>query len=103
MDGYSEETNDNVSSSLLLAAGGVATGGSNLLYDNSSNWTWVLEEDYLKNSPAVQVHIYVLYAVIFIVGLLGNVLVVFVVAQNRAMQTVTNCFIANLALSDILL
>lgn len=99
--------NNNVSSSLLLTAGGVATAVNSavVLYENnsSSNWTWVLEEDYLKNSPAVQVHIYVLYAVIFVVGLLGNVLVVFVVAQNRAMQTVTNCFIANLALSDILL
>ena len=57
----------------------------------------------LMNHPVVQVHIYALYAIIFVVGLLGNVLVVFVVAQNRAMQTVTNCFIANLALSDILL
>lgn len=95
-----DEENDTVSGSLLLT--------NNLVYDNNNtnvnNWTWLLlEEDYLKSSPAVQVHIYILYAVIFVVGLLGNVLVVFVVAQNRAMQTVTNCFIANLALSDILL
>ena len=93
---------NNASSSFLLTASGVATAFNNNLYDNFTNWT-LAEEDYLKSSPAVQVHIYILYVVIFVVGLLGNVLVVFVVAQNRAMQTVTNCFIANLALSDILL
>ena len=82
-----------------ITTSGLATAvNSNL--NITINWT---EEDYLKNSPAVQVLIYILYVVIFVVGLLGNFLVVFVVAQNRAMQTVTNCFIANLALSDILL
>ena len=89
--------------SFLLTASGVATAFNNNLHDNNvTNWTWV-KEDYLKNSPAAQVIIYILYVAIFVVGLLGNALVVFVVAQNRAMKTVTNCFIANLALSDILL
>ena len=89
--------------SFLLTACGVATAFNNNLHENNvTNWTWV-KEDYLKNSPAAQVIIYILYVAIFVVGLLGNALVVFVVAQNRAMQTVTNCFIANLALSDILL
>ncbi|CAH1638867.1 unnamed protein product [Spodoptera littoralis] len=45
----------------------------------------------------------VIYTVIFVLGLLGNILVCFVVARNKAMQTVTNLFISNLALSDILL
>ena len=81
-----------------MTASVVATALNNNL--NITNWT---EEDYLKSSPMVQVLIYILYVVVFVVGLLGNALVVFVVAQNRTMQTVTNCFIANLALSDILL
>lgn len=107
-----EDDGANVSStSLLLTTGGAGAAGLNnnpgnyLESSNGSNWSnWTGEsEDYLKNSPAVQVHIYILYAVIFTVGLVGNVLVVFVVAQNKAMQTVTNCYIANLALSDILL
>ncbi len=105
-----EDDGANVSStSLLLTTGGAGAAGlnnnPNYMESNGSNWTnWTGEsEDYLKSSPAVQVHIYILYAVIFTVGLVGNVLVVFVVAQNKAMQTVTNCYIANLALSDILL
>ncbi|XP_068618458.1 prolactin-releasing peptide receptor-like [Battus philenor] len=45
----------------------------------------------------------VVYTIIFVLGLLGNLLVCFVVIRNKAMQTVTNLFITNLALSDILL
>lgn len=51
----------------------------------------------------VQVAFSLLYCIIFILGVFGNVLVCFVVFRNRAMQTVTNLFITNLALSDILL
>ncbi|CAG9087494.1 hypothetical protein JYU34_021386 [Plutella xylostella] len=45
----------------------------------------------------------VIYTIIFVLGIVGNVLVCYVVIRNRAMQTVTNLFITNLALSDILL
>ncbi|XP_045483923.1 prolactin-releasing peptide receptor-like [Pieris rapae] len=51
----------------------------------------------------VQTVFCIIYTIIFVLGLLGNVLVCFVVIRNRAMQTVTNLFITNLALSDILL
>ena len=59
--------------------------------------------DLVHLHPAVQVTFYLIYGSIFTVGVCGNVLVCFVVCTNRAMQTVTNLFIANLALSDILL
>ena len=44
-----------------------------------------------------------LYGFIFLVGNSGNCLVVFVVLRNKQMQTITNIFITNLALSDILM
>ncbi|ESO90981.1 hypothetical protein LOTGIDRAFT_73358, partial [Lottia gigantea] len=44
-----------------------------------------------------------LYSVIFLLGLSGNALVVFVVLRNKAMQTITNIFITNLAISDVLM
>ncbi|XP_052127051.1 prolactin-releasing peptide receptor-like [Frankliniella occidentalis] len=53
--------------------------------------------------PAVQAFFCLLYTTIFVLGVFGNVLVCYVVGRNRAMQTVTNFFITNLALSDILL
>ena len=44
-----------------------------------------------------------LYGVVFVVGIVGNSLVIYVVARHRPMQTVTNVFIANLAVSDVIM
>lgn len=44
-----------------------------------------------------------LYCVIFVVGVTGNGVVVYVIVGNRSMQTPTNIFINNLALSDIMM
>lgn len=55
------------------------------------------------NHPGVQAIFYFVYSTIFVLGIFGNVLVCFVVGRNKAMQTVTNFFITNLALADILL
>ncbi|XP_023019356.1 prolactin-releasing peptide receptor-like [Leptinotarsa decemlineata] len=55
------------------------------------------------NENIVQVAFFMVYTTIFVLGIFGNVLVCYVVFRNRAMQTVTNLFITNLALSDILL
>ena len=43
-----------------------------------------------------------LYAVVFVVGLIGNFLVCYVVWRNKSMQTVTNYFIVNLSVADLL-
>lgn len=51
----------------------------------------------------VQALFCIVYTIIFVLGIFGNLLVCFVVIRNRAMQTVTNLFITNLALADILL
>lgn len=52
---------------------------------------------------AIQAAFCTVYTIIFVVGIFGNALVCYAVIRNRAMQTVTNLFITNLALSDILL
>ena len=61
-----------------------------------------IKNDVTSNS-LVNLVFYIFYANIFAFGVFGNVLVCFVVARNRQMQTVTNLFITNLALSDVLL
>ena len=40
---------------------------------------------------------------IFLVGFLGNLLVIFVIWRTRSMHTTTNCYLASLAVADILL
>lgn len=42
------------------------------------------------------------YALIFLLCMVGNALVCFIVLKNRHMRTVTNMFILNLAVSDLL-
>jgi len=44
-----------------------------------------------------------LYVIIFVLGVAGNSLVVYIVAARRTMQSITNIFIANLAVSDIIM
>ncbi|CAH2075319.1 unnamed protein product, partial [Iphiclides podalirius] len=45
----------------------------------------------------------VLYGSISVLAVVGNFLVMWVVATSRRMQSVTNCYIANLALADIVI
>ncbi|XP_022255927.1 prolactin-releasing peptide receptor-like [Limulus polyphemus] len=78
--------------------------GNNSLFENYSNLFQTTPfHDYVTSIPSVQVFFYCLYVIIFVTGICGNVLVCYVVFRNKSMQTVTNIFITNLALSDILL
>lgn len=44
-----------------------------------------------------------LYAIIFVLAVAGNALVIATLAHDRRMRTVTNLFLLNLAVSDLLL
>ncbi|XP_055381731.1 neuropeptide Y receptor type 2-like [Condylostylus longicornis] len=57
----------------------------------------------LMDNTAIQIIFGSLYTSIFILGIFGNFLVCYVVFSNKSMLTVTNLFISNLALSDIML
>lgn len=43
------------------------------------------------------------YSIIFLFAIIGNLLVISTLIQNRRMRTITNLFLLNLAVSDILL
>lgn len=44
-----------------------------------------------------------LYGSISVLAVVGNFLVMWIVATSRRMQSVTNCYISNLALADIVI
>lgn len=44
-----------------------------------------------------------LYSLIFILSVVGNLLVIITLIQNKRMRTVTNVFLLNLSVSDLLL
>uniref|UniRef100_A0A493TK48 Neuropeptide FF receptor 1 n=1 Tax=Anas platyrhynchos platyrhynchos TaxID=8840 RepID=A0A493TK48_ANAPP len=56
---------------------------------------------YQHSSPVAAVFI-LAYTFIFLMCMIGNILVCFIVVKNRQMRTVTNMFILNLAISDLL-
>ncbi len=58
-------------------------------------------EDYVKPSTFEWI-IVVMYGMVFVMGVGGNFLVCFAVWRNIHMRTVTNLFIVNLALADIM-
>ncbi|XP_034963926.1 neuropeptide Y receptor type 2-like [Zootoca vivipara] len=52
--------------------------------------------------PGVQIILIAAYSLIILLGFFGNSLVVYMIVRYRTMRTVTNFFIANLALADLM-
>ncbi|XP_029466547.1 neuropeptide FF receptor 1 [Rhinatrema bivittatum] len=57
---------------------------------------------YYQHSTPVAAMFILAYIFIFLMCMVGNMLVCFIVLKNRQMRTVTNMFILNLAISDLL-
>ena len=76
---------------------------ANLMCDQAVEmlgWMIAAELDVLSNR-AVAAVVVALYVVVIIVGTLGSLLVFVSVVSTRQMWTATNVFIANLALTDL--
>ncbi|KAM7347911.1 uncharacterized protein ACRADG_007392 [Cochliomyia hominivorax] len=56
-----------------------------------------------KNSTEIPIWLIPCYSIILIFAIVGNLLVASTLFQNRRMRTITNVFLANLAISDMLL
>lgn len=56
-----------------------------------------------RDPMSIVLPITILYAIIFIAGLLGNVITCIVISRNKCMHTATNYYLFNLAVSDLLL
>ncbi|OXB63852.1 hypothetical protein ASZ78_004147 [Callipepla squamata] len=86
-----------------LEPSGDASNGS---WANASE-SYLLKENYTflayyQHSSPVAVMFILAYTFIFLMCMIGNILVCFIVVKNRQMRTVTNMFILNLAISDLL-
>ena len=57
----------------------------------------------VMGDPSLRAIFITMYCIIFVLGISGNSLVVYVVLRNPAMQTITNVFITNLAAADIMM
>lgn len=61
------------------------------------------ENDIPLGSRVFQTVVYLMYTVVFIVALVGNGLVCYVVTFSTQMHSVTNLFIMNMAVGDLLM
>lgn len=82
-------------------------GPSNGTWWPNSSASHLLRENYTflayyQHSSPVALMFILAYTFIFLMCVIGNVLVCFVVVKNRQMRTVTNMFLLNLAISDLL-
>lgn len=56
-----------------------------------------------RDALYVVIPVTIIYAIIFLTGLVGNVSTCVVIARNRSMHTATNYYLFSLAISDLLL
>ncbi|XP_027024538.1 neuropeptide FF receptor 1 like 2 [Tachysurus fulvidraco] len=69
---------------------------------NTTNLTSMTYYPYYQHSLPVAASLTIAYLFIFLLCMVGNGLVCLIVLENRRMRTVTNLFIFNLAVSDLL-
>ncbi|XP_026130854.1 delta-type opioid receptor-like [Carassius auratus] len=69
------------------------------IYNYSLNESWTNEQETM--SPIIPI-ITAVYSVVFVVGLVGNCLVMYVIIRYTKMKTATNIYIFNLAVADAL-
>lgn len=74
----------------------------NTSLDGAVNFTNVTLSPYYQHSLYVAASYILAYFFIFLLCMVGNILVCLIVLENRHMRTVTNLFIFNLAISDLL-
>lgn len=80
-----------------------------IIYDNativSENLSSQNEHHNQQQQPWITMasRVIPLYSLIFLLAVIGNSLVIMTLVQNKRMRTVTNLFLLNLAVSDLLL
>lgn len=76
---------------------------SNLTLGNLTNITYdVYDASAIPDNAPDGRLVVAIFGLIFLVGIPGNTLVVYVVSKNGAMKTVTNLYLVNLAIADLL-
>ncbi|XP_012689795.2 neuropeptide Y receptor Y7 [Clupea harengus] len=76
--------------------------GEFFLMNNSLNLLRPTFSDDITKHLIVQITLIAAYSLIIILGLVGNTLVIYMIILYKNMRTVTNYFIANLALADLM-
>lgn len=91
-------------SSYFIDVNSVADGKNDSFYTSTTesghNISDVFADCPPTHMPMANIFFMILYAIVCIIGLMGNTLVIYVVLRFSNMQTVTNMYILNLAIAD---
>lgn len=84
-----------------MLAGETSTESSILTFQIKS-WLDIFDMRYLRHNITWTILLAIVYVAVLVVGVVGNSMVISVVILRPVMRTVTNIFILNLAVADIL-
>jgi hypothetical protein len=84
----------------LTAAAGFDKSGQHQHGGGGLPWVPTEMEPESVGFVVIKVFLSVLYTIVFVLGIAGNSLVIYVVCRFSKMQTVTNLYILNLAVAD---
>lgn len=79
---------------------------SDMNLQNESNNLTPFPSDDVRFEPepmAILILVTICYSLIFVAGILGNVITCLVIYRNKSMHTATNYYLFNLAVSDLIL
>ena len=90
-------------SEAIITTPTTTTATSEIFNSTPDDATYIADRLGAKHLPlTTSIPISVVYAIIFVVGVLGNVSTICVILKNKYMHTSTNVYLANLAMSDLL-
>lgn len=105
-----ETRNNNISDAYLLFTSYPSTNISDYILnvtasavENNLSSSKTTSESGYRDPLSIILPISICYILIFIAGVLGNVITCVVIATNKTMHTATNYYLANLAVSDSLI
>lgn len=92
----------NVSTTPLSSDGYMANDSDEVTV--KPNLSTIMQNLTMHRDPmTIVIPVTICYFIIFIAGILGNVITCIVISRNRSMHTATNYYLFNLAISDLLL
>lgn len=89
-----------VSSSLMLSDSSIGAATTTTVPPLDSV---TAKEMHYEDPLSVLITTTILYSIIFIVGLVGNIITCIVISRNKSMHTATNYYLFNLAITDMLM
>lgn len=106
LDGFDSNVSAKITDSYALTSENTSNFVTiaNSFKNGSSDYTTTSTATFdVASSQAVLISVTVIYAFIFVTGIIGNIITCVVISKNKSMHTSVNYYLFSLAISDLLL